>query len=159
MEKIVYRIPIVIFILDIICVILSYFWVNCNYIVEPMILITLISFGIFVINIKKFNLYDDIFTNGSGFMILIAFICIIYAFVNFIVSIAYLYKGGPQIVNGLYYLNNHGSFKQITESEYYKLLLAENRLKSGTIVVFAVIPLASCFCKLKQMKQTISKNN
>jgi hypothetical protein len=152
MNKTIYRIPVVIFILDIISVVLSYFWIGSNYIIWPMSVLTYVSFGVFVFHLKNIKLYDDIFVNGSGYMIIIIFICIIYTFVNFLVSAMFLYHGTPEMINGLYYLNNHGTIKEITQSEYYKVLLAENRLMSGTILLFAVLPVATCLRRLKLMK-------
>ena len=146
MKKYLYKASSIIFVLNIVAVILSYFWIHSDLIIQPMILATMISFGMFVLDNHsdtKSDLWDIIYVGGSIHVIIIALICILYFFVSFMISFAILHEGGPEIVDGIYYLSNHGSIvHQISESEYYKLLLAERRLFSAALLPFSSIALA-----------------
>ena len=65
--------------------------------------------------------------------------------VNFIWNgMAVLGRGSGQVIDGVFWLTNHGSqIEQITEAEYLRLCGAETRLMLGHLLVFLAIPTAS----------------
>ena len=89
MKKYLYKASSIIFVLNIVAVILSYFWIHSDLIIQPMILATMISFGMFVLDNHsdtKSDLWDIIYVGGSIHVIIIALICILYFFVSFMIS-------------------------------------------------------------------------
>jgi len=146
MKKYIYKISFIIFALNVVSAMLSYFWIHSDLIIQPLFIVTFISFGMFVLDHHtetKPDLWDIFYVGGSKCIIIITLICFMYFFVNFIVSLAILQKGGPLMVGGTYYLSNKGVIvHQIVKSEYYKLLFAERRLFSAGLLPFSAITLA-----------------
>ena len=145
-KKHLYKASIIIFALDIISVILSYFWIHSDFFALPMCFVTLISVGIFLIDYlsdTKADLWNIFYVGSSATIIIITFICIVYTFVNFYISLAILYHGDAVIVDGIYYLSSRGNIlNPISQSEYYKLVLAERRIFSAFLLPLSAIPFA-----------------
>jgi len=153
-----YKISIIIFVLNVISVIVSYFWIYSGLIIGPMFVMTFISFGTFVSDNradKESDLWNVFYVGGSKRVIIIALICFLYFFVSFFVSIAVLQNGNPTIIDGTYYLSNKGIIvNQIGRSEYYKLFFAERRLFSAGLLPFSAIALAYWSSSFKRNKKT-----
>ena len=164
LKKHLYKTSIIIFILNIICVILSYFWIYSDLIIIPMFIVTLFCAGMLVVDYqpdRKADLWNIFYVGSSVSVIIITFICIVYTFANFYISIAILYHGEGIMVDGIYYLRGRGIIlNQISQSEYYKLVLAERRIISAFLLPLSAIPLAywsSSFKKIINHKSEFIK--
>lgn len=121
---------------------------------SPIILISLViatfgAYGTTIFSLKKMNISQKeapvlIKIRDKILPIKIIFWCsIIYFPINFIIGMIFLWEGGPDIINGVYWLTDHGNLvREITEAEYIRLSRAEMRLMSGGLLTFIAIPIA-----------------
>ena len=92
----------------------------------------------------SFNPLDSIrilIPNAPNPVLAIVLMASAFTFINFYLGFAALSSGSPEILNGLFVQNNHGSITQITEQLYNKLKYAEIRLFSGHWILFSIVPM------------------
>lgn len=131
-------------------VLVSFFYTD----VTPIILILLIiatfpAYGATIYSYKKMNTgkndhFNFIKVRDKILPIKLIFIgSIIFFPVNFIIGMVFLWEGSPSIIEGVYWLTNHGDLvREISEAEYIRLSMAEMRLMSGCLLTFIAMPVA-----------------
>jgi len=116
-----------------------------------------VPFGIFVVKNrgnpnKTSTKLGDLANAAKSFLpertrLFVALIVVsaLFTFVNFNVSIAHLMNGSPEILDGKFVQNNHGTVVQITEDQFHLLKYIQLRAFSGHWVLFSVVPMGYFF--------------
>ena len=128
---------------NIVLIILSYFINGLIYLAPLFFIAVLISYG-GMIHMEKWKEHfglDRIFKYSTTCSKTIALMSIIYAFLNGFICGISLFDGSPHIDNGVYCLWNHGFIREITKEEYDALMIVEGRLFIGYYLVFSAIPI------------------
>jgi len=106
-------------------------------------------------NINNSNPYNLIKVRDKVLPIkLIFFGSIVFFPINFILGMITLWEGSPNIIDGAYWLTNHGNLvREITMLEYIRLSMAEMRLMTGCLLTFIVAPVAHFGIRNKSYKK------
>ena len=92
-------------------------------------------------NLEKGGFNKLLFSNLPLYLNWFTKLVFVYAVLNFIFSISLLEEGSPTIKDGIYILENKGSYvRDISLSEYYSLKRMELRAFSGHWLVFFLLP-------------------
>lgn len=67
----------------------------------------------------------------------------LYVFINFFLCLRGLAGGAPEIADGAYILNNHGTVTSITREEYVSASFTQLRMFSGHWILFSFLPMLS----------------
>jgi hypothetical protein len=129
---------------NIVLILLSYLSHEVILFMPILFVITLIPFGYFAIKMRRKQFFDwnSFLYKISKPMKVAVVLSIAYTAINLVINFYLLREGGPQIVDGVYCIWNHGLIREITEAEYIKLQYAEARLFTGQLLVFSAIPMA-----------------
>ena len=147
-----YEYSCLLWIINVILVVLSYFVTGVAYAAPICMLAAFIVFFVMIVTAQKEQLnLKQIWKDSAGWTKAIALVSIIYTFVNFVVCMLLLWEGGPHIEDGVYCLWNHGFVRQITKQEYDSLMRVRGRLSTGHILIFAALPIVF-FSAQKQKK-------
>ncbi len=94
---------------------------------------------------NPFGFFKIIFKNVPRWLIVIAIVGFFYAIINFMLFVA-TQRGVPDIQNGQYVLQSHGTLiKTLTEQEYHHFKANEVRGFSGHWIAFYGIAMAVLF--------------
>ena len=127
--------------INIVLVILSYFIVGLVYSVIILFPAVFIALGAMSWLSKKEKIgFSQVMARSAAWVKIIALTSILYSLVNFFVCLVLLSEGGPHIDNGVYCVWNHGFVREITRPEYEALLKIEGRMFVGHILAFTALP-------------------
>ena len=73
----------------------------------------MISFGIFIFQIRTPATQVNYFKGIPKYILILCVISIVYTFSNFLINLVNLLEGVPEMINGSYYLNQHGAFTEM----------------------------------------------
>lgn len=91
---------------------------------------------------KKNGMDNSIIQNETPmFFVIVLCISFAYTVLNSIAFMILLGEGGPEIVDGVYCLYNHGFVREISEAEYLFLSRAETCLVAGLLLTFSAAPI------------------
>lgn len=81
--------------------------------------------------------FQMMFKNAPAPVMYLTMFFFIYSFINFFIFMQIEMNGVPDIIDGQYVINNHGSIiKMLTEAEFYKIKANELRGYSGHWLLF-----------------------
>lgn len=134
----------IVWITNVAAIILSYFFHQTIYFSVVLFLAIIPACGCFIWKVrnKEFDSWNQFIKGVPKVIIWVTVLSCLYTFFNFFIHMAITGGGSPEIVDGVYYLWNHGPVRPITEAEYISLRLAEARLFTGHPLAFSAIPMA-----------------
>lgn len=86
--------------------------------------------------LSGFEFYKAVFKGLPVIAIVLLALCMVYTALNFFFVNDFSQSGTPEIQNGMFVLNDHGSISSITEWEYHDLRSQHIRLISGHWIFF-----------------------